>query len=573
MKKFAVPVALMAVAVAAWVLWSKRGPALHGLDPAALVPASTVALLEMPDPQASGERWKLTALGRIGAEPEMQAFLERPRSQLQLPGQLSGALPKIWALKPRGLFAAILSVEGTRPRWLAGFEFKGSKADIDAAVSEARAAVVQRRPAGRADIVRHGTVTIETFTDDRFALCSAVAGNVYLVGNSIEDLKFALDRLARAGDAAGQTLADSPARTRALAHLPAGAEARTFLQPRAVVDRLLPLASAAGAKLDETQAGELRKVEVIAASTAFEGGNLRDTVFIGRAADGTKPVPLKQPLRAYASAASLFLLAIAVDWPESFEIPAETADPTGVLEWLRRTLPRMAAKGVGIDKLGDAFGSEAGLLIEWPTSDLQPSLLGSVEVQDPALAAGIFDELLGNPASGLVVRREQVGEARIYAISTGGRPGLTPSVALTPQRLLFSLDATRLKAVAAAPLPSAGMLEQNESFKQALGTAGDPDRAFAYLDLRGLFERAYGFGRPFLVFGAGLMPGVARYIDASKLPVTETVAQHLGPVVFSHRTLPDGALIESTGPVTLNQVVIGGMVVGGVSAARGYIGR
>lgn len=573
MKKLAVPVALLVVAVAAWVVWSKRSPARHGLDPASLVPASTVALLELPDPQASAERWKLTALAQIGAEPEMKAFLERPMTQLQMPGELSGAIPKIWKLKPRHLFACLISVEGTQPRWLGGFEFHGSKADVDAAVSDARGAVIARRPAGKADLVRHGNVSIETFTDGSLTLCAAVSGNVYLISNSLEDLKLALDRLGGAAGGAADRLSASANRTRALGHLPREVEVRTFLQPRALVERLLPLAAASGTTLEPAQVEAMRKIEVIAASTAFDGLNLRDTVFIGQPAGELKPEPLKQPLRGYASAASLFLLATAIDWPGHVEIPDAAGDALGVLDWLRRTLPRLAAQGLGVEKLGDAFGSEAGLLIDWPPTDFQPSLLASVEVRDRALAGRFCEGLLSNPATGLVVRQEQIGDAELYAISTGGRSRLTPAVALTPQRLLFSLDATRLKAIAGDPVPAAGTLEQSEPFKQALSRVGNPDRAFAYLDLKGLFERAYGFGRPFLVFGAGLMPGLGRYIDASKLPVTETVAKHLGPVVFSHRTLPDGAIIESTGPVTLNQVVFGGVVAGGVSAARGYFDR
>jgi len=572
MKKLALPVILVVAVVGAWLLWNRPGRS-SGLDPAAILPASTVALLELPDPEASGRRWESTALARIGAEPEMKAFLERPLSQLEMPGQLSGALPKIWKLKPRKLFAAVLSVEGTQPRWLAGFEFSGTKADIDSAVGDARAAVIQRRPAGKADLVRHGSATIETFVDGDFTLCSVVAGGCYLVGNSVDDLKLALDRLAGKGNDGGAVLAGSALRAKAMGHLPQEVEVRTFLQPRPLLERFLPLASASGADLDPGQIEELRKTEVIAAATSFEGLNLRDTIFIGQPADSKPPEALKQPLRAYASAATVFLLSTAVDWPGRVEIPADTPDPTGILEWLRTTLVRLGAQALGVDKFGEAFGSEAGLLVDWPATEFQPSLLGSVEVRDPALAGRLCEAVLGNPASGLVVRRERAGSADVYTISTRGRLRLSPALGLTTDRLFFSLDATRLKAVVGSPVPTTGTLEQSEPFKQALARAGTPDRAFAYLDLKGLFERAYGFGRPFLAFGAGLMPGVSRYIDASKLPVTETVAKHLGPVSFSHRTLPDGHLIESTGPVTLNQVVFAGVVGTGVSVARGYLGQ
>jgi hypothetical protein len=43
-----------------------------------LLPAETVVLASLPDLPRTASRWPKTILAKIGAEPEMKAFLERP---------------------------------------------------------------------------------------------------------------------------------------------------------------------------------------------------------------------------------------------------------------------------------------------------------------------------------------------------------------------------------------------------------------------------------------------------------------------------------------------------------------
>ena len=73
-------VGLVSIVVSA--LWITRGsgPA----EAAALLPADTVAMASLPDLPRTAARWPKTILAKIGAEPEMQAFLEKP---IQLPDQ------------------------------------------------------------------------------------------------------------------------------------------------------------------------------------------------------------------------------------------------------------------------------------------------------------------------------------------------------------------------------------------------------------------------------------------------------------------------------------------------------
>lgn len=77
MKKILLIVLAVLVLVAGSAFWILRGTA-GPTDAAVLLPAETVFLASLPDLPRTASRWPKTILAKIGAEPEMKAFLERP---------------------------------------------------------------------------------------------------------------------------------------------------------------------------------------------------------------------------------------------------------------------------------------------------------------------------------------------------------------------------------------------------------------------------------------------------------------------------------------------------------------
>jgi hypothetical protein len=71
--------------------------------------------------------------------------------------------------------------------------------------------------------------------------------------------------------------------------------------------------------------------------------------------------------------------------------------------------------------------------------------------------------------------------------------------------------------------------------------------------------------RPFIAMSLAFSPDSGKYIDAGKLPNTETIAKHLTPSVYSQAVTEEGTLIESVGTLTFNQVFVG--TIGGAIAA------
>jgi hypothetical protein len=61
-------------------------------------------------------------------------------------------------------------------------------------------------------------------------------------------------------------------------------------------------------------------------------------------------------------------------------------------------------------------------------------------------------------------------------------------------------------------------------------------------------------------------PDAGQYLDAGKLPGTETISRHLTPSIYSQSVTAEGTLIESIGTLTFNQVLVAA-IGGGVAAA------
>ena len=63
-------------------------------------------------------------------------------------------------LDPGEAFLAVTSIEGTMPRFVAGFSFSGRQDAVEALLAEPRAELKSTAPAGRSDVTMHGGTAI-----------------------------------------------------------------------------------------------------------------------------------------------------------------------------------------------------------------------------------------------------------------------------------------------------------------------------------------------------------------------------------------------------------------------------
>src|ERR1700722_16460448 len=111
MKKLVAFVLVLAVVAAVLVVLLYKKPiALAGLDLASFVPANTVAFVQFSDVGRSRARWKKTGVYQILHEPEVRAFLEKPKTRFLGPGGVHAKVSNTLAVNPRQAFAAVTDI-------------------------------------------------------------------------------------------------------------------------------------------------------------------------------------------------------------------------------------------------------------------------------------------------------------------------------------------------------------------------------------------------------------------------------------------------------------------------------
>lgn len=558
-KVLPIVVLLLAVGAAAFI-HLQRQQAASRIRATALAPADTLLFVHLPDVRQTAIRWPRTALAQIGKEPEIQAFLERPRAKLPWFSDLEGGIEKLAQIAPREAYIAVTSLDGQIPRFVAGFSFSGSRAALDELLKEPRASLRRAWPAGKADIVLYAGAEIETYTDKDNTIAETVRDGWYMVSNNLELLQSSLDRLdAKPG--APAAIASAPAYQQALAPHPGDAEAVIYARLDTLADKLTSLLASTGQKPDPKQLEELRKTQAVSAAFKFDGSQIRDTVFVLNPS-----APRHQPLarRGLDLSTAETLLYYTFRLSEEVNMPAQSTAPLALLvPGLSSMENALAAKGLKFSDFGKIFGPELSILLDWPVTDLQPVLLLGLDVRDSKRAGEFLDALsTGQPHSGW--NRRQLGDAVLYAAPAQGIfPA--PLIALIDNFLIIGLNEPNISTGIQRLRDKEAPLGKTPEFQAASRVVSAPTEAFGYLDTKRMFERGYGILRPFLAMSLAFNPDGGRYIDAGKLPGTDAVSRHLTPSIYSQTSLENGTLIESAGTLTFNQALLG--VFAGAGAA------
>jgi hypothetical protein len=562
MKKIVSPLLVIAAlaAVAAFFI-HRAAPARPRA--AELVPATSVVFAQLPDIHGTMQRFSTTELSKLGEEPEVKAFLERPMAKAPQSSELQLHLARLARVDPREAFIAVTTFTGSTPQMVGGFAFNGSRKAVHELIDPARAEIQKMHPASRIDVVVYGASEIELLTDKEFTIAQAIRKDWCLIATDLALLQHTLDRLD-GKNVEGESLAASALFRDATVPLPATREGLFYAELSELTKRLADLMAATGQPVAK-EIEALKRFRAITATTSIDGGRFRDTWFI-LAPGSTPEPPLARNSLALSSPETLLYYSAAL--PAQFEIP----EPT------RAALTMMAPPFAAADKalsghnlqwadLGTAFGPEFGLLLEWPAQSLQPVMVISLDVRDREKARTFIEALTAASGDTPAWTRQQENGIDIYRMTQPQPVAITsPSLAFNDRFLLIS--ATRDAALTAMQRLEAkqGGLGTTSAFINAQQSVVPPTTAYGYFNLQSLFERAYGTFRPFIAMSLAFMPNAAEYIDASKLPSTEVVSRHLGQITYSQAQTAQGILSQSTGTVTLNQALLG-MVAGSIGAS------
>jgi hypothetical protein len=203
--------------------------------------------------------------------------------------------------------------------------------------------------------------------------------------------------------------------------------------------------------------------------------------------------------------------------------------------------------------------------LDWPAGAAQPTFVLALDVRDAGKARA-FLEVIGSGGLGTPAwEKSEQGGTLLYSVPNVGLPMTTPAFGLTDRFLTFGLSKESVLAVL-RQTSGGEKLNSLPAYATAASTVVAPTSTFSYIDLRGLIERAYGTFRPFLLMSLAFMPDAGQYIDAGKLPATDTLTRHLGPIVYSQARTDRGTLVESTGTISVHATVIG-VLAGTISMA------
>ncbi len=555
MKKYILPLAVVLILAGA-ALYFRRHGAAQVRQAAAWVPAGTVIFADLPDLHRSSERWPDTALAQIIAEPEVKALIEKPAGKLPKHDDLDKLTAQLRGIDPTRCFLAVTELSGTSaPKVVAGISYAGNKADLDSLVAELRMAAQKKWPQAKSDIENYGNGEIETFSGPGVSAALAYRGQWLFAADDEALLKETLDRYD--GKPGPETLAGNPAFKTSVSHMPSSPDGLVFVRVGQLADRLSAYIMMLSPTSDPNAFDALKKIDAITFVSKMDGELMRDAFFEMTAQPG-ESTPLTRDVLRLSSTGTIIAIDQRVASLKEARMPDPKSDPSGVIGLIDSDLKIFTDQGLGIDAFQKAFGPESGFVMDWPQGTMIPTPLLMLDVRDVAQARKFLDTLAAIPlAAGVSFTKQDAGGITLYSLPRSGI-GFFPlqvTLGLTGKCVIGSLSADAVKEAAKKWDATGGTLANADAFKTASGLVRTPTRSMTYIDTRAIFERLYGLFRG--VASMGFVPHLADYIDVSKLPADETIGRHLSPIVASGSVVDGGVLVESAGPVTWFQAMMG----------------
>lgn len=526
MKKVAIGLVIVGVLILAGVMVFKRsgGPS----QAASLAPADSVIFVNVPDIPLTGFRWTQTALARIAAEPEVRAFMEKPLAQFKK-SEISVEGGKILTeLKPGNIYFAATSQTEDDFRGILGVQFWGKRADFDNAIAKLRSSL----PAATGEPTReeHCGIEIMTTKHGDLELMTAAAGRWGFLCNDAALMKDAINRATGIATAPG--LAANPNFLKVITELLSEPDFLVFVQPEKAVDGLLAAGRSMGATAIPEQAELLKSTQAAGGAWKIDGETIRDAAFVLLPGSAEPAAPLNHEAMALTTPDTTifanFVLNFAAlpSWAESL---AE-----GFPE-ISRTLAPVARL------VSEGYGPECATIGTWPAGAMFPTTLFAMQVKNPE--SNLVSQIPGTTT-------QTIGSQQVQLI-----PSPYTSIAAA-QNDRFLLLGTDPQTVAESLETHSKTLQDSPLFREARNAYRNSNQAFCFIDARTVFERAYASLLPGIRMGAAILPQINKQIDVAKLPKPESIGQHLPPIVFSQRQTADGVRLESSGPLSLSQLLI-----------------
>ena len=526
MKKVAIGLVVVGVLILAGVMFFKRsgGPS----QAAALAPADSVVFANVPNIPLTGFRWTRTALARIAAEPEVRAFMEKPLARFKESATSVEGGKILSELKPGNIYFAATSESEEDFRGILGVQFWGKRSDFDNAVAKLRSSL----PAATGEPIREEYRGLEIITSKHgdLTLNTAAAGRWGFLSNDSGLIKEAIDRAT--GNSPAPGLAANPNFLKVITELLQEPDFLVFLQPEKAVDGLLAAGRSMGATAIPDQVERLKSTEAAGGAWKIDGENFSDAFFFLRPGSAEPAAPLTHE-------------AMALTTPETTIFANFVLNFAGLPTWVERLAegyPEISQTIAPVAQLiADGYGPECALIGTWPKGAMFPAPLFAVQVKNPE--SKLVSQIPGTSV-------QPIGNMQVKLIPS---PYTSIAAAQNERFLLVGTDPQR---VADSLETHSKTLQESPLFRDARNAYRNSNEAFCFIDARTVFERTYGSLLPGIQMSAAILPSLSNQIDVTKLPKPETIGQHLQPIIFSQKHTSDGIRLESSGPLSISQILI-----------------
>lgn len=527
---------------------------------AALVPRDASSFVHVPDFNRSRDQWHDTDLYKLYREPAVQAFLHGSIDKMRSAGT-SETVEDLRALDPKDIFIATVPAAGSI--YVGGFR-RSRDAAADRAITKWKAKLEEKFGASRRETTAYQNRKIDSLSRDGITVAATVeAGDWFLAANDLAQLKALLDRVDGRNVHANGTLNADESFARAVAHMPGRYAAMVYWQPKSFADSMKALREVIGRPVNANDQ-MLETVRSVCAAIRFEKGKMRDTVFVGMP-QPAKSLTLTRASLPLATADTFLYIASILDMRQYVDVAtAAGSDPAS---HFGRIAQAAAAAGVTPDEWDAAFGPEIAVHGDWTQAARWPALFVTLPVKDRAHAHKIVTALTSSHAGAGWSQTEKEGVHYFSQSMNFGLLPLNPTIAVSDRMLVAGLvPGWTEKMITRSSVLGAGFAN-SQAFKDATRSLPDARSLFGYVDVPLLYARLDATLRPILQMAAAFAPSSSKDVDLTKLPDVETVTKHLSPIISSHSYHRDGYVMESIGPVTFSQAVIGSVAFGTIGYA------
>jgi hypothetical protein len=574
MKKFiAAFLVLVAAVAAALIYFTLTKPAPRATD---LLPESTLVFVDIPDFSKSRADFANTELYALWQEPDVQTFLEKPLAALREASANAGAsdaanIGKLIFNAMQGeVFLALTHVTlfpSFNPGLIVGADVRHNRIEVAAGLYKLEAWLKRAYPHGNFQDKKYLGVKYSIWeTQPGVPICHAFFDSLVVLTYNEDTMRDVIACYTGQVPPDFKRLAASAKFKNVERHASNNHEFLAYLNVEELMGLVGPLLALSPQTSGLYQ--KLGRIQTSAVSMSFVDRGVEDVAFVAYSNPEPKPTPPTQrKTLALTSPDTLLYSVHSVDLATAYEEGMQSLSQSGnaalmaTVEQFQQTL---RARGIHVrEDVLQKLDPELAAIASWRSGTRAPDVaivgaITDVEKLRPALD-GVMNALkesaLGDDEKTPWDETESAGwKLRTIRIGTGL---IAPTYTTTDQFFILASTPDYARELLAQVRESKPTLATSATYQQSMKRLPMDGSSYGYADLRGLFEPLYGLAK----WGLSQI-GTNEFVDAGKLPRSETIAKHLFPFVSATVCERQQAASTSFSPFGKSMAIVAGVGCG-----------